>query len=82
MPPKDTDTPIADWAPDSVQFKRGEWEGQAMIFLEFEETNVGKVTLAFQPDGFVSMMMAGLAGLGFTEEDLVYIAERYEKTFS
>lgn len=53
-----------------------------MIFLEFEETNVGKVTLAFQPDGFVSMMMAGLAGLGFTEEDLVYIAERYEKTFS
>lgn len=72
--------------PRDVVFKRGEVGGQAIIVLDMEVLEVfgersGRVRLAFEPDGFVSVLLAALAGLGFGKNDLEYIAETYEKTF-
>jgi hypothetical protein len=47
-----------------------EWEG---------ETVEGEI--AFEPDGFMSFLVAGLNGLGFGEGDLEYLADRFNKDF-
>jgi len=75
------------FVPTDVQFRRGEVEGAALVSLDFtaivvDTTDERTFRLSFTPNSFASMLIAALAGLGFSESDLEYVAERYERTFT
>lgn len=74
------------FVPMSVRFRRGEADGATVLSLDFDALVVDTMDersfrLTFSPNSFASMMIAALAGLGFSESDLEYVAERYERTF-
>jgi hypothetical protein len=74
------------FVPTEVQFRRGEVEGADLVSLDFtalvvDTTDERNFRITFSPNSFASMLIAALAGLGFSETDLEYVAERYERTF-
>lgn len=69
--------------PDAVRFARvlHPEEGDLIVCtVEFEyEGQPEELEIAYQPDGFGSMIVASLNAMGFPEQDTEYIADRILK---
>lgn len=40
------------------------------------------IEVAYEPDGYMSMIVASLNALGFPQSDLEYLADRFNKDFA